>query len=62
MVILQRWRRRLQRENGQTLVEYAMIIALIVVVTLAILSQTGVTLKALYSTIGSQVNRANTGS
>ena len=52
--------RRLRR--GQTLVEYALILALIVVVSVAILLQMGGTLKSLYSTIDSQVARTATGS
>jgi Flp pilus assembly pilin Flp len=55
-------RKLTRQQKGQTLVEYALIISLIVVVTIAVLIQMGTTLKGLYSTIGSQVNRANTGS
>ncbi len=56
------FRRRLRSRRGQTLVEYALILALIVVVSVAILLQMGGTLHALYSTIDSQVARTATGS
>jgi Flp pilus assembly pilin Flp len=56
------FRRRFRARRGQTLVEYALILALIVVVSAAILIQMGGTLRALYSTIDSQVARTATGS
>jgi Flp pilus assembly pilin Flp len=48
--------------SGQTLVEYALILALIATVSIAVLLQFGSTLKGLYSTIDSQVARTTTGS
>jgi Flp pilus assembly pilin Flp len=56
------FRRRLRARRGQTLVEYALILALIVVISVAVLLQMGGTLHALYSTIDSQVARTSTGS
>ncbi len=56
------FQRRFRARRGQTLVEYALILALIVVVSAAILIQMGGTLHALYSTIDSQVARTATGS
>ena len=55
-------RRLLRARRGQTLVEYALIISLIVVLSVAVLLQFGGTLKGFYSTINSQVGRASTGS
>jgi len=56
------WPQVRDSEKGQTLVEYALIIALIVIVTLAVLLSTGTTLKSMFCTINSQVGRASTGS
>jgi len=55
-------RRLLRARRGQTLVEYALIISLIVVLSVAVLLQFGGTLKGFYSTINSQVARTGTGS
>ena len=48
---------RLRRQNrrGQTLVEYALILALISVVAISVLISLGSHVKAVYSTITSQV-------
>jgi Flp pilus assembly pilin Flp len=55
-------RRRILRDRrGQTLVEYALIISLIVVLTVAVLLQFGGTLKGFYSSINSQVSLAGSG-
>jgi Flp pilus assembly pilin Flp len=55
--------RKLRRNcSGQTLVEYALILAFIVIVSIGVLVSTGTSLRGLYSTISSQVARANTGS
>jgi Flp pilus assembly pilin Flp len=51
-----------QHKRGQTLVEYALIISLIVVVTIAVVLQFSTSLRGLFSTITSQVSRAGTGS
>ncbi len=47
--------RRLQNRRGQTLVEYALILALISVVAISVLISLGSHVKAVYSTITSQV-------
>ena len=47
--------RRLQNRRGQTLVEYALILALISVVAVSVLLSLGSHVKAVYSTITSQV-------
>jgi Flp pilus assembly pilin Flp len=57
-----RIRKSLRGENGQTLVEYALIISLLVIVTVAVMLQMGTSLKGLYCTIESQVSRTGTGS
>jgi Flp pilus assembly pilin Flp len=54
--------RRLRGRRGQTLVEYALIISLIVVVSIAVLLSFGGTLQGFYSSINSQVARSGTGS
>ncbi len=50
--------RRLTKCRGQTLVEYALILAFISVVAISILINLGTNLKAVYTTIDSQVARA----
>jgi Flp pilus assembly pilin Flp len=50
-----------RHQKGQTLVEYALIISLIIVVTLAVVLSFSSSLRGMFSTINSQVNRANTG-
>ena len=52
-----RFRRRVKC-RGQTLVEYALILAFISVVAISILINLGTNLKAVYTTIDSQVARA----
>ncbi len=53
---LRRWRLRDQRLAGQGLVEYAMIIALLVIVIVAVLTFVGqVVFVNLYSKIGSNI-------
>jgi Flp pilus assembly pilin Flp len=54
-------RRLLRARRGQTLVEYALIFALIIILSVAVLISFGGTLKGFYSTISSQV-AASTGS
>jgi Flp pilus assembly pilin Flp len=49
-------------QSGQTLVEYALIIAVISIVAIAMLVQLTGNVHAIYSNIDSQVARANTGS
>lgn len=44
-----------KKKNGQTLVEYALILAFISVVTISVLISLGSHLKATYSTIASQI-------
>jgi len=52
-----RFRRRVKC-RGQTLVEYALILAFISVVAISILINLGTNLRAVYTTIDSQVARA----
>lgn len=65
MVIYQKWseaKARRQR-RGQTLVEYALIIAALAIVAVAVLSAVGGTTFNIYSTIiNEQVARTQTGS
>ena len=55
-------RHLLRAHRGQTLVEYALILSLIIVLSVAVLVQFGGTLKGFYSTINSQVALAGSGS
>ena len=48
-----------RRQQGQTLVEYALILAFISVVAISVLVALGQHARALYSMINSQVNSAN---
>ena len=50
--------RRRINSRGQTLVEYALILCFISVVAISILINLGVNLRAVYTTIDSQVARA----
>jgi len=47
--------RRMKSRRGQTLVEYALILAFISVVAIAVLISLGGQIKSVYSTISSQV-------
>jgi Flp pilus assembly pilin Flp len=47
--------RHLRGRRGQTLVEYSLILALIIILSVLVLIQFGGTLKGFYSTINSQV-------
>ena len=51
-------RRLATNRRGQTLVEYALIIAVISIVAIGVLVNLGQNLKSIYSTIDSQVARA----
>jgi Flp pilus assembly pilin Flp len=59
-ISLPRRERRLKR--GQTLVEYTLILAIISIVIISIFVQMTGNIRKIYSTIDSQVARANTGS
>jgi len=50
--------RRLKGKKGQTLVEYALILAFISVVAIAVLRQLGTQVKSVYSNITSQLATA----
>ncbi len=50
---------RQQCRRGQTLVEYAIIIALISIVAIVVLQSLGTKVQDLYSTINSRVDKAN---
>jgi len=48
--------------RGQTLVEYALILAIISILAIAMMLQLTGNVRQIYSNIGSQVTRAGTGS
>jgi Flp pilus assembly pilin Flp len=50
--------RRLKSKKGQTLVEYALILAFIAVVAISVLIALGNTVKGVFSTINSQLQNA----
>ncbi|MEZ0295048.1 MAG: Flp family type IVb pilin [Candidatus Methylacidiphilales bacterium] len=52
----------LTRKRGQTLVEYALILAMISLLAVLVLQQLGTTLRGLWVYIVSNVNQANTAS
>jgi pilus assembly protein Flp/PilA len=49
-------RNRLDREEGQALVEYALILALIAVLSIAILQALGVNVSRIFNTVNSQLS------
>ena len=49
-------RNRLDREDGQALVEYALILALIAVVSIAILTALGVNVSRVFNSVNSQMS------
>jgi Flp pilus assembly pilin Flp len=51
--------RRLKSKKGQTLVEYALILAFIAVVAISVLLALGQTVRGVFSTINSQLQLAN---
>jgi Flp pilus assembly pilin Flp len=51
-------RRREQLRKGQTLVEYALILAFIAVVAISVLIRVGTTIRSVFSTINSQLAEA----
>jgi Flp pilus assembly pilin Flp len=51
--------RRIQRKKGQTLVEYALILAFISVVAISVLINLGKQVKAVFSTVTSQLAYAS---
>ncbi len=51
--------RRLKSKKGQTLVEYALILAFIAVVAITVLLALGNTVKGVFSTVNSQLAAAN---
>lgn len=57
-------RKRSSKRNkaGQTLVEYAIIIALISIVAVVVLQSLGTKVTQLYSTINSRIDQANSSS
>lgn len=55
-------RRFFNRRDGQTLVEYALILAIISILAIAMMLQLTGNVRQIYSNIGSQVSRASTGS
>ncbi len=61
-VLLRRSRFKLGSRRGQTLVEYALILAIISILAIAMLIQLSSNTRAIYSNIDSQVARSTTGS
>ena len=53
--------RNLKSKKGQTLVEYALILAFISVVAISVLIALGHNVQAVFSTINSQLQQAQTG-
>lgn len=51
-----------RKKAGQTLVEYAIIIALISIVAVVVLQSLGTKVTQLYSTINSRIDQANSSS
>lgn len=49
-------RARLDREDGQALVEYALILALIAVVSIAILTALGVNVSRVFNSVNTQIS------
>ena len=49
-------RSRLERQEGQALVEYALILALIAVVSIAILQTLGLNVKRVFTSVNSSLN------
>jgi len=49
-------RSRLAREEGQALVEYALILALIAVVSIAILTALGVNVSRVFNSVNTQIS------
>jgi pilus assembly protein Flp/PilA len=54
-------RERLEREEGQALVEYALILALVSIVSILVLQALGVDIKGVFRTVQSSVSHANVG-
>jgi pilus assembly protein Flp/PilA len=52
--------RRLRREEGQAMIEYALILALISIVTIAVLRLIGVSVNGLFNTVNSALSAAQT--
>ena len=51
---------RLDREDGQAMVEYALILALISIVTIAVLRAVGVSVNSLFGKVNSALSAAQT--
>ena len=49
-------RSRLERQEGQALVEYALILALIAVVSIAILKTLGINVQRVFTSVNSQLS------
>jgi Flp pilus assembly pilin Flp len=62
MLPIRRLQRRLRATRGQTLVEYALILAIISILAIAMMLQLTSNTRAIYSNIDSQVSRSNVGS
>ena len=56
--VIKNCRRRFKSRNGQTLVEYALILAFISVVAISVLISLGQKVKGVFTTISSQLSQA----
>jgi pilus assembly protein Flp/PilA len=52
-------RERIEREEGQAMVEYALILALVSIVSILVLQALGVDIKGVFKTVQSSVSNAN---
>jgi Flp pilus assembly pilin Flp len=52
-------RERIEREEGQAMVEYALILALVSIVSSLVLEALGVDIKGVFRTVQSSVSKAN---
>lgn len=53
--MLKKWLRRLKSRKGQTLVEYALILAFISVIAISVLISLGQQIKSVFTTVSSQL-------
>lgn len=58
--LMKKWLLRLNGRKGQTLVEYALILAFISVVAISVLIALGDRVKSVFTTISSQLSQAQT--
>jgi Flp pilus assembly pilin Flp len=59
-LLMKKWLHRLKGRKGQTLVEYALILAFISVIAISVLISLGQHVKSVFTTISSQLAYAQT--